>query len=53
MTIDQPIYFDDPALQEGFDERAALLEFEAGFGREEAEKQALAEITASRLPEGE
>lgn len=53
VTIDQPIYFDDPALQEGFDERAALLEFEAGFGREEAEKQALAEITASRLPEGE
>ena len=42
-----PIYFDDPALQEAFDERAAVLEFEAGFGCNEAERQALAEITAS------
>jgi hypothetical protein len=42
-----PIYFDDPALQESFDERAAMLEFEAGFERCEAEKRALAEISAS------
>jgi|GEM_PF-3501484 len=39
-----PIYFDDPALQEAFDERAAVLEFEAGFERGEAEKKALAII---------
>lgn len=44
-----PIYFDDPALQEAFDERAAVFEFEAGFERDEAEKQALAEITALLL----
>ena len=42
-----PIYFDDPALQESFDERAAMLEFEAGFERCEAEKRTLAEISAS------
>lgn len=42
-----PIYFDDPALQEAFDERAAVLEFEAGLERDVAEKQAIAEITAS------
>lgn len=42
-----PIYFDDPSLQEAFDERAAVLEFEARFERDEAEKRALAEITAS------
>lgn len=42
-----PIYFDDPALQEAFNERAAVLEFEAGFERDEAERRALAEITAS------
>lgn len=45
----RPIYFDDPALQEAFDERAAVLEFEACFERDEAEKQALAEITTSLL----
>ena len=46
--IERPraIYFDDPALQEAFDERAAILEFEAGFECEEAERQALAEIAA-------
>lgn len=42
-----PIYFDDPALQEAFDERAAVLEFEAAFERDEAEKRAFAEIAAS------
>jgi hypothetical protein len=40
-----PIYFDDPDLQEVFDERAAVLEFEAGYERGVAEKLALAEIT--------
>lgn len=45
-----PIYFDDPALQEVFDERAAVLEFEANLKREEAEKLALAEVAAS-LPD--
>lgn len=43
-----PIYFDDPAHQETFDELAAVLEFEAGYERDEAEKQALAVITASQ-----
>jgi hypothetical protein len=42
-----PIHFADPVLQELFDERAAMLEFEAGFERCEAEKRALAEIAAS------
>lgn len=41
-----PIYFDDPDLQEAFDERAGVLEFEAGYERDVAEKRALAEITA-------
>ncbi len=42
-----PIYFDDPAHQEAFDERAAVLEFEAGYERDEAEERALAEINGS------
>lgn len=45
----RPIYFNDPALQEAFDERAAVLEFEAGLERGEAEMHALAEINASLL----
>jgi hypothetical protein len=36
-----PVYFDDPAMQEAFDERAAIMEFDAGISREEAEKEAL------------
>lgn len=44
-----PIYFDDPAHQEAFDERAAVLEFEAGYERDEAEERALADITAAYL----
>ena len=44
-----PIYFDDRVLQEAFDERAAVLEFEAGLERGEAEMHALAEINASLL----
>ncbi|MBK4738896.1 competence protein CoiA family protein [Noviherbaspirillum pedocola] len=36
-----PQYFDDPALQELFDERAGMLEFESGVTREEAERQSL------------
>lgn len=45
-----PIYFNDRVLQEAFDERAAVLEFEAGLKRGEAETQAFVEITASRPP---
>ena len=41
-----PNYFADLALQEAFDERAGILEFEAGFDRETAEKLALTEISA-------
>lgn len=48
-----PVYFDDQALQEAFDERAGILEFEAGFDRKEAERRALAEITASFSSKGE
>lgn len=36
-----PVYFDDPAMQEAFDERAGILEFDACFSRVEAEMQAL------------
>lgn len=34
-------YFDDPALQEAFDERAAIMEFDGGIEREQAEKATL------------
>ena len=37
-----PVYFLDEALQEAFDERAAIFEFEAGLPRPEAEARALA-----------
>jgi hypothetical protein len=36
-----PQYFDDPDLQELFDERAGMLEYESGLAREEAERQSL------------
>jgi hypothetical protein len=36
-----PQYFDDPDLQELFDERAGMLEYESGLAREEAEHQSL------------
>lgn len=36
-----PVHFQDGALQEAFDERAAIFEFEAGFSRQEAEAMAL------------
>lgn len=42
-----PVFFDDPALQEAFDERAGILEFDAGYQRQAAEQMALAEIQAS------
>lgn len=41
-----PNYFADAILQEAFDERAGILEFEAGFDRATAEKLALTEISA-------
>ena len=39
-----PVYFDDPNLQELFDERAGIREFEAGIERSLAEHQAKHEI---------
>lgn len=42
----RPIYFSDPALQELFDERAAILEFEGGLDRSTAERKALGEVSS-------
>ena len=39
-----PVYFDDPNLQEHFDERAGICEFEAGIERSLAELQAKREV---------
>ena len=39
-----PVYFDDPNLQEHFDERAGIREFEAGIERSLAEHQTKHEI---------
>lgn len=36
------VFFEDPALQEAFDERAAVLEFDAGYKRQIAEQIAFA-----------
>jgi hypothetical protein len=41
-----PAYFNDPFLQELFDERAGILEFDAGLDRSSAESQALSEVSA-------
>ena len=41
----QPVAFD----LEAFEERAAILEFEAGFSRDEAERRALALMSAENL----
>lgn len=40
-----PIHFQDEGLQEAFDERAAILEFDAGLPRPEAEAKALEYVT--------
>jgi len=40
-----PTNFDDATLQEAFDERAGILEYEAGVEREMAERLALQEIS--------
>jgi len=40
-----PVYFQDESLQEAFDERAAILEFEAGIPRQEAEAKAREFVT--------
>lgn len=37
----------DPALREAFDERAAILEFDAGYKRLLAEQMAFSEVQAS------
>ncbi len=42
-----PVFFHDKALQEAFDERAAILEFDAGYDRQLAEQMAFAEVQAS------
>lgn len=42
-----PVYFQDEALQEAFDERAAIFEFEAGIPRHEAEAKAREFVTLS------
>lgn len=41
-----PIHFQDEALQEAFDERAAIFEFDAVLPRHEAEAKALVFVTA-------
>lgn len=43
-----PKYFDDPALQELFDERAAILEYEGGLSRKDAEQQALSYVSSTQ-----
>ena len=43
-----PIYFDDPNLQELFDERAGILEFDAGIERGLAEHQAKQDVQMRR-----
>lgn len=45
-SIEQPlpVHFQDEALQEAFDERAAILEFDGGLPRLEAEANALAYV---------
>lgn len=40
-----PIHFQDEGQQEAFDERAAILEFDAGLSRPEAEARALKYVT--------
>lgn len=42
-----PVLFQDTVLQEAFDERAGVLEFDSGYEREIAEEMAFAEIQAS------
>ena len=41
-----PVLFHEPALQEVFDERAAILEFDAGYERQLAEQMAYSEVRA-------
>lgn len=41
-----PVLFDEPALQEVFDERAAILEFDAGYERQLAEQLAYSDVRA-------
>ncbi len=43
-----PVYFDDPNLQEQFDERAGIREFEAGIERSQAEYLAKKEVQMRR-----
>ena len=43
-----PVYFDDPVIQERFDERAGILEFQAGITRNLAEHQAKKDVELSQ-----
>jgi hypothetical protein len=49
MTAKQPTL--TPAEREDYTERAAILEFEAGLPRAEAERRALAIVVAKRCDE--
>lgn len=42
-----PVFFQDPILQEELDERAGILEFDAGYERQIAEQMAFTEIQSS------
>ena len=42
-----PVHFQDAALQEAFDERASIFEFDGGLPRPEAEARALAYVMES------
>lgn len=44
-----PIYFDDPARQEAFNERAAIIEFDGGLERKLAEQLALEEMSPNLI----
>jgi len=45
-------YFDDPALQEAFDERAGIMEFDGQMDREDAERATLIAMQANLSPHG-
>jgi len=51
-TQSSPLPHDDESLQMEFEERAAILEFDAGFSRREAEERARLEICSSGRADG-
>ena len=47
MSVEEAIcWLEEQGLRYEYEERAAILEYDAGLSREEADKQALREITA-------